>query len=72
MQSLSKVKIKDVNKNMVMEYTIVAEPEADFKLKKISINTPIAEGLLGKVVGDIIDVKVPNGIMKFEILSISR
>ncbi len=71
-QILSKVRIKDVNKGMTMEYTIVSEPEADLKAKKISINTPIAKGLLGKKVGDIVDVQVPNGIMKFEIISITR
>lgn len=71
-QILSKVKIKDVNKNMVMEYTIVSEPEANLKEKKISIETPIAKGLLGKVIGDVVEVEVPNGLMKFEIIDISR
>ncbi len=71
-QILSKVKIKNIDNNTIMEYTIVSEPEADFKNKKISINTPIASGLLGKVVGDVVEVTVPNGKMKFEIIEISR
>ncbi len=71
-QILSKVKIKNFDNDSIMEYTIVSEAEADFKEKKISINTPIASGLLGKVVGDVVEVTVPNGKMKFEIIEISR
>jgi len=55
-----------------MEYTLVSEKEADLKQNKISVDSPIGEGLLGKSVGDIAEVKVPSGIMKFEILEISR
>ncbi len=69
---LSKVKIKNVANGMEMEYTLVAENEADLKAKKISIDSPIGKGLLGKEKGDIADVQTPNGIMKFEILDISR
>jgi transcription elongation factor GreA len=69
---LSKVKIKNINNNMEMEYTLVAENEADLKEKKISIDSPIGKGLLGKKVNDIADVQTPNGIVKFEILDISR
>ena len=69
---LSRVKIKNVNNNMEMEYTIVAESEADLKEKKISIDSPIGKGLLGKKVGDIADVQTPNGIMKFEVMDIAR
>lgn len=69
---LSKVKIKNVNNNMEMEYTLVAENEADLKEKKISIDSPIGKGLLGKKVNDIADVQTPNGIVKFEILDITR
>jgi transcription elongation factor GreA len=69
---LSKVKIKNVANGMEMEYTLVAENEADLKAKKISIDSPIGKGLLGKQKGDIADVNTPNGIMKFEILEISR
>jgi len=60
-----------LNNNSTMEYQIVSESEADLKQKKLSISTPIAKGLLGKVVGDKVEVKVPSGIMKFEILEIS-
>jgi transcription elongation factor GreA len=69
---LSKVKIKNINNNMEMEYTLVAENEADLKEKKISIDSPIGKGLLGKKVNDIAYVQTPNGIVKFEILDITR
>lgn len=69
---LSKVKIKNVANGMQMEYTLVAENEADLKEKKISIDSPIGKGLLGKEKGEIADVQTPAGIMKFEILEISR
>jgi transcription elongation factor GreA len=54
-----------------MEYTIVSESEANLKEKKISINTPIAKGLLGKKVGAIAEIQVPNGIVSFEIVNIA-
>ena len=69
---LSKVKIKNVANGAVMEYTLVSEKEADLKQKRISVDSPIGEGLLGTSVGDIAEVKVPTGIMKFEIVEISR
>ncbi|NCG04925.1 MAG: transcription elongation factor GreA [Bacteroidetes bacterium] len=69
---LSKVRIKNLNNNMEMNYTLVAESEADLKTGKISVNSPIGKGLLGKAVGDIAEVTVPNGALKFEILSIER
>tara|TARA_B100000242_G_C42930416_1_gene431547 strand:+ start:18 stop:491 length:474 start_codon:yes stop_codon:yes gene_type:complete len=69
---LSKVQIKNLNNNMTMDYTLVAESEADLKSGKISVNSPIGKGLLGKKVGDIAEINVPNGILKFEILSINR
>ena len=69
---LSQVKIKNLNNGMEMSYTLVAESEADLKSGKISVNSPIGKGLLGKSVGEIAEVKVPNGILKFEILSIQR
>lgn len=69
---LSKVKIKNVANGMVLNYTLVAENEADLKVGKISVDSPIGKGLLGKAVGDIAEIKVPNGIMKFEVLDISR
>ncbi|CAI8164809.1 MAG: Transcription elongation factor GreA [Bacteroidota bacterium] len=69
---LSKVRIKNLNNNMEMNYNLVAESEADLKTGKISVNSPIGKGLLGKTVGDIAEVTVPNGTLKFEILSIER
>lgn len=69
---LSKVKIKNLNNNAVLEYTLVAENEADLAQKKISIDSPIGKGLLGKEVGEIAEVQVPAGIIKFEVLGISR
>ena len=69
---LSKVKIKNVNNGMEMEYTLVAGNEADLKLRKISVDSPIGKGLLGKAVGEIADIETPAGIIKFEIISIER
>lgn len=69
---LSKVRIKNQANNMEMNYTLVAESEADLKSGKISVNSPIGKGLLGKTVGEIAEVTVPNGTLKFEILSIER
>ncbi|MFB6317518.1 transcription elongation factor GreA [Saccharicrinis sp. FJH54] len=70
-QLMNKVKIKNVKTGAVMTYTLVSESEADLKSGKLSISTPIAQGLLGKKVGDVTDVKVPTGIVPFEILEIS-
>ncbi len=69
---LSNVKIKNQANGMVMKYTLVAESEADLKAGKISVTSPIGKGLLGKSVGDVAEITVPNGILKFEILEISR
>ena len=69
---LSIVKIKNLGNGAIMEYTLVSEKEADLKLKKISVDSPIGEGLLGTSVGDIAEIKVPTGILKFEIVEISR
>ena len=69
---LSKVRIKNTNNGAEMEYTLVSEKEADMKAKRISVESPIAKGLLGKKVGDIAEVQVPSGLMRFEILEISR
>lgn len=69
---LSNVKIKNVANGMEMTYTLVAENEADLKAKKISVDSPIGKGLLGKAVGEIADVQTPNGIVKFEIIDITR
>ncbi len=70
-QILTKVKLKNLKTNTTMEYMLVAETEADLKAGKISIETPIAKGLLGKKVGDKAKIKVPNGILELEILNIS-
>jgi len=69
---LSKVKIRNHSNGMEMTYTLVADAEADLASGKISVNSPIGKGLLGKSVGEIADIKVPNGIMKFDILEITR
>ncbi len=70
-QILNKVKIRNIANKAVMQYTIVSESEANLKEGKISVNTPIAKGLLGKKVGDIVEIKVPSGTMKFELIEIS-
>ena len=69
---LSRVKMKNQNNGMEVEYTLVPENEADLKVKKISVESPIGKGLLGKTVGDIAEIQVPNGIVKFEIVEIGR
>lgn len=69
---LSKVKIKNVDNGMEIVYTLVAENEADLKARKISVESPIGKGLLGKSEGDIADIVTPGGTMQFEIIEISR
>lgn len=69
---LSVVKLKNRSMNKEMTYKIVAENEADLKKNKISVDSPIGKGLLGKEVGDVAEVKVPNGTMELEVLEISR
>ncbi len=69
---LSKVKIKNLANKATMEYTLVAENEANLAEKKISVDSPIGKGLLGKKVGETADVQVPAGKIQFEILEISR
>ena len=66
---LSKVTIKNLSNQMQLKYTLVAESEADLKSGKISVSSPIGKGLLGKKVGEIAEVVVPNGTIKFEIIS---
>lgn len=70
-QILNKVKIKNVANGMIVEYTIVADSEANLKEKKLASSTPVAQALLGHKLGDIVEVKIPAGIAKFEILEIS-
>ena len=69
---LSTVKIKNKANGMELVYTLVAEAEANLAQKKISVTSPIGKGLIGKSVGDIAEIKVPNGIIEFEILEITR
>ena len=69
---LSTVKLKNKANNAVMTYTLVAESEADLKSGKISVSSPIGRGLLGKSVGDIAEIKVPNGTLQMEIIEITR
>jgi transcription elongation factor GreA len=69
---LSIVKIKNLANDAIMTYMIVPEKEANLKEKKISVNSPISKGLLGKTVGEIAEIAVPAGNFKFEIIEISR
>ena len=68
----SKVKIKNQTNGMEMVYKLVAQSEADLSTGKISVDSPIGQGLLGKKVGETAEIQVPNGVMKFEIIEISR
>ncbi|MBE8714684.1 transcription elongation factor GreA [Sphingobacterium hungaricum] len=70
--ALSIVKIKNLKTGAAMTYQLVSETEADLKAGKISVNSPIAQGLLGKSVGDVAEVEVPAGVIQLEILDISR
>lgn len=69
---LSTVKIKNQTNGTEMSYRLVAESEADLASGKISVSSPIGKGLLGKSVGDVAEIQVPNGTMKFEIVEITR
>ncbi len=68
---LSFVEIKNTQNGSTIKYQIVPEPEADLKAKKISVASPIGKGLLGKKVGDVAEINVPNGTLKFEVVEIS-
>jgi transcription elongation factor GreA len=70
-QILNKVTIRNTKNNQKMVYTLVSESEADLKQGKIAVSTPIGKGLMGKKVGDIAEITVPNGLMSFEIIDIS-
>ncbi|MFW5793469.1 MAG: transcription elongation factor GreA [Bacteroidota bacterium] len=69
---LTKVKLKNLKNNAIVEYSLVPENESDIKSGKISVNSPIAKGLLGKSVGEIVEIEVPAGTLSFEVLEISR
>jgi len=68
----SKIKIKNQGNGVEFNYTLVADSESDLASGKISVNSPIGKGLLGKKVGEVAEITVPNGTMKFEIVEISR
>lgn len=70
-QIMNKVTLKNLKTNKLMTYMLVSESEADLKSGKISVSTPIAQGLMGKKVGDVAEIKVPSGTMTFEIVEIS-
>lgn len=70
--ALSKVKIRNLDNKMEFEYTLVADAVSDLSQGKLSVSSPIGKGLLGKKAGDVTEIQVPSGLMKFEILSISR
>ncbi|MCK3683854.1 transcription elongation factor GreA [Maribellus sp. YY47] len=70
-QILNKVTIRNQKNNATMQYTLVPESEANLKEGKISVQTPIAKGLIGKKVGDVVEIKVPSGVIPFEIVEIS-
>ena len=68
---MNRVTMKNLKTQKLMTYTLVSETEADFKIGKIAINTPIAQGLLGKKVGDVVDITIPSGVLSVEIIEIS-
>jgi transcription elongation factor GreA len=70
-QILNKVTIRNTKNNAKMVYTLVSENETDLKSGKIAVGTPIGKGLMGKKVGDIVEISVPSGIMSFEVVDIS-
>ena len=70
-QILSTVELRNVKNKMTMKYTIVSATEADLRAGKLSVETPIAKGLLGKKVGDIAEIKVPQGTIQLEVMSIN-
>lgn len=70
-QIMNKVTLKNRKNNMKMTYTLVSDSEANLKENKIAVSTPIAKGLIGKKVGDVVDITVPSGVVSFEILDIS-
>lgn len=71
-QILNKVKLKNLKANTTVEYTLVAESEANLKEGKLSVGTPIAKALMGKKVNDVVDVQIPSGTIQFQIIEISR
>ena len=70
-QMLNKVKVKNLNTNQIMNFTLVSENEADFMAGKLAAKTPIGQALMGHGVGEVVEAKVPAGVIKFEILDIT-
>lgn len=70
-QILNKVTIKNLKNGAEVAYTLVSDSEANLRENKISVNTPIAKGLIGKKVGDVVEVQTPGGVMNFEVINIS-
>jgi transcription elongation factor GreA len=68
---LNRVRIKNMSNKSVMEYQIVPESEANLKIGKLAVSSPIAKGLIGKKVGDVVEIKVPSGVIPFEIIAVS-
>ncbi len=67
---LSQVRLKDINRNLEVEYTLVSPQESDFKQNKISTTSPVGKALLGKEKGDVVEIKVPAGILKYEVMDL--
>lgn len=70
-QIMNKVTLKNLKTNKNMTYTLVSESEADLKSGKLAVSTPIAQGLMGKKVGDKVEIQVPSGTVSFEVIEIS-
>ena len=68
---MNRVTMKNLQTQKLMTYTLVSETEADFKLGKIAVNTPIGQGLMGKKVGDVVDITIPSGVLSVEIVEIA-
>ena len=68
---MNRVTMKNLKTEKLMTYTLVSETEADFKQGKIAVNTPIGQGLMGKKVGDVVDIKIPSGVLSVEIIEIA-
>lgn len=68
---MNRVTMKNLKTNKLMTYTLVSETEADFKQGKIAVNTPIGQGLMGKKVGDVVDITIPSGVLSVEIIEIA-
>ena len=68
---MNRVTMKNLKTEKLMTYTLVSETEADFKQGKIAVNTPIGQGLMGKKVGDVVDIKIPSGVVSVEIIEIA-